>query len=228
MLKRLLIALAVGVVLLAGGIVVYVQFIKADAPAPLTFTDDDGDGATGTTAGTPVEVDGTWTIADGTEVGYRVTESFGGALESEAAGRTSAVTGTLSIEGTSVPEASFTADLTTVESDDPGRDRQFQGRIMSTDEFPDATFALTAPIELGAVPERGVEVSASATGELTLHGVTNDVTFDVQAKVVGDSIEVLGAIPVVFADYDIPNPSNPVVSTHDDGTLEFHLVLAPA
>ena len=37
-----------------------------------------------------------------------------------------------------------------------------------------------------------------------------------------------GEIPVTFADYGIPNPSNPVVSTHDHGTLEFLLVFEKA
>ena len=78
---------------------------------------------------------------------------------------------------------------------------------MSADEFPTATFVLTQPIELGAVPADGEQITASATGDLTLRGVTNEVTFDVTAQANGELIGVLGSIPVLFSDYGIDNPS---------------------
>ena len=67
-------------------------------------------------------------------------------------GETDAVTGDMTISGTTVESATFTADLTKVTSDQSNRDRQFQGRIMDTATFPDATFKLTSPIDLGEVP----------------------------------------------------------------------------
>ena len=79
---------------------------------------------------------------------------------------------------------------------------------MSADEFPTATFALTQPIELGVTPTDGAEVTTQATGDLTLRGVTNSVTFDVTAKQENGLIGVQGSIPVVFNDYGIANPSN--------------------
>jgi polyisoprenoid-binding protein YceI len=228
--KRVLIALAVVVVLAVGAIVVYVQFIEGDAPEKLTFTDDTtpedgGDGSTTTAAGA-FDADGTWDVADGTEVGYRVVEDFAGGLQNnEAVGRTSDVTGSLTIDGTSVPEATFTADLTTLESDESRRDSQVQGRILETEQFPEATFTLTEPLDFGSVPAVGVEVTAEAAGTLELHGVTKDVTFEVRGKIVDGHIEVLGEIPITFADYGIQNPSNPIITTEDHGLLEFLLVL---
>ncbi len=68
----------------------------------------------------------------------------------------------------------------------------------------------------------------SATGELTLRGVTNEVTFDLTARLENGRIGVLGEIPVVFADYGISNPSIGGITTEDDGLLEFVLVFAPA
>lgn len=234
MVKRVLIGLIVVIVLVVGAVVVYVQFIEGDAPEKLSFTDDtepdDGDsGDTGTTttaAGGALETDGTWAVGDGTQVGYRVVEDFiGGLQDNEAVGRTSDVTGSLTIDGTTVPEATFTADLTTLESDETRRDGQVQGRILETAEFPDATFTLTEPLDFGSVPATGVEVTAEATGELVLHGVTKEITFEVRGKVVDDHIEVLGEIPIVFADYGIDNPSNALITTEENGLLEFLLVL---
>mgnify|MGYP001823363913 FL=1 len=95
---------------------------------------------------------------------------------------------------------------------------------MSTDEFPTAEFVLSEPIELGTEAIEGASVETTATGELTLRGVTNPVTFDVTAELTNGRIGVLGNIPVVFADYEIANPSVPGITTEDNGLLEFVLV----
>jgi polyisoprenoid-binding protein YceI len=99
---------------------------------------------------------------------------------------------------------------------------------MEVDQYPEATFTLTAPIEFGAVPAAGGQITASATGDLTLHGVTRPVTFDVTAEAGDDRIGVLGNIPVRFADYDIANPSMSGITTEDNGLLEFVLVFESA
>ena len=44
----------------------------------------------------------------------------------EAVGRTSNVTGTMTIDGTTITAVDITADLTTLQSDAANRDRQFQ------------------------------------------------------------------------------------------------------
>ena len=95
---------------------------------------------------------------------------------------------------------------------------------MSADEFPTATFVLTQPIELGVDARRTAPRSTTqATGDLTLRGVTNSVTFDVTAKQENGLIGVQGSIPVVFNDYGIANPSNGGVQTEDNGLVEFVL-----
>jgi polyisoprenoid-binding protein YceI len=99
---------------------------------------------------------------------------------------------------------------------------------MSVDEFPTSTFTLTSPIDFGAVPAEGQEITATATGDLTLRGVTKSVTFELTAKLQNGKIGVLGNIPVLFSDYGIPNPSFATISTDDNGTLEFILVFEQA
>jgi polyisoprenoid-binding protein YceI len=167
-----------------------------------------------------------WAATDASEVGYRVEEVLFG-VNTTAVGRTNAVTGSLTIEGTQVTTTEFTVDVATITSPESKRDAQFRGRIMSTDEFPTATFVLTQPIELGAEPAEGLQVTVPATGELTLRGVTQPVTFDVTALLQNGLIGVQGAIPVVFADYAIQNPSISGITTEDNGLVEFILVFAP-
>jgi polyisoprenoid-binding protein YceI len=169
-----------------------------------------------------------WTIDPATSaVGYRVVEVLFG-QDTEGVGRTSAITGQLTLTGTQVTAADFEVDMTTVTSDEDRRDSQFRGRLMDTASFPTATFTLTAPIELGTVPAEGAAVTATATGDLTLRGTTNPVTFDVQAQQTGHTIQVVGRTDIVFADYGIPDPSTTGISTQDHGLLEFDLHLVPA
>ena len=168
-----------------------------------------------------------WRITDASELGYRVKEILFG-VDTEGVGRTDQITGNLAIAGSTVTQAEFVVDVASITSDESRRDSQFRGRIMSTDEFPTATFALTQPIELGVEPAEGVSVTATAIGQLTLRGVTNPVTFDVTAQLQNGQIGVLGNIPVVFADYGIANPSIGGITTEDNGLLEFVLVFVPA
>ena len=168
-----------------------------------------------------------WEITDASELGYRVKEILFG-VDTEGVGRTNQITGSLVIDGTQVTDAEFVVDVASIESDESRRDNQFRGRIMSTDEFPTAVFTLTEPIELGTEAVEGATVDTTATGDLTLRGVTNPVTFDVSARLENGKIGVLGDIPVVFADYSIANPSTGGISTEDNGLLEFVLVFEPS
>ncbi len=96
---------------------------------------------------------------------------------------------------------------------------------MDTSQFPTATFVLTSPID-SDVPAAGQAVSETATGKLTLHGVTWTVTFPVKAVRKGALLEVSGQKPLItFADYQIPNPSFAGVTTKDHGILQFLLVM---
>jgi polyisoprenoid-binding protein YceI len=208
-----------------GGPFVYINFIRDDAPERLSLDDvTTSSTARGDDAATPATVDGAWTIADDSLVGYRVDEILFGQT-AEAVGRTGAVEGSLTIAGTTVTDASFTVDMTTVQSDESNRDRQFQGRIMDTAQFPTAEFRLTEPLELDEIPDDGREVTVDATGDLTLRGTTKSVTFPVRATRTGDRIAINATIPINFPEWGIPNPSGGPASVGDDGELEVLLVL---
>ena len=172
-------------------------------------------------------IDGTWNIKEGSEVGYRVDESING-FDTTANGRTQSITGSMVAAGTTINEGQFTVDMATFSSDEGRRDAQFNGRVMDVSTFPTSTFVLTAPIDFGSIPSDGGTVNTTATGDLTLRGTTKSVTFDVQGTFKNSLIGVLGQIPVVFADWNIPNPSTGTITTEDNGILEFVLVLQHA
>lgn len=169
-----------------------------------------------------VTLPGTWAVAEGSEVGYRVKEILFG-QDSEAVGRTSEITGSFTIDGNSLTEGSFEVDMASVTSDQSRRDGQFKGRIMEVETYPTATFELTEPMNLSQINDQQTQGEATATGNLTVHGVTKEVTFDIKGIRNGGQIQITGSIPIVFADYNIDNPSGGPAQTEDSGLLEFAL-----
>ena len=192
------------------------------APAAVTTTAVTQSSVAAETSGGAA--DGVWNIKEGSEVGYRVDETISG-FATTANGRTQAITGTMVAEGNTITKGEFTVDMTTFKSDESRRDEQFNTRVMDVATYPTSTFIITQPIDFGAVPPDGGSVTATATGDLTLHGTTQPVTFDVQGTFKNGLVGVLGQIPVVFADYGIPAPSLGPVKTEDHGLLEFVLVM---
>jgi polyisoprenoid-binding protein YceI len=234
-----IVGVIVGVaVAIPAGTWLYINVIEGDAPPPLTL-DSANSGpttttvpvATSTSTTSPAPVGGTspTTVpaATGSVLGYRVKEVLFG-QSNEAVGRTSDITGSMTINGASVSAVDLTVNLKTIKSDNSQRDGQFHGRIMNTATFPNATFTLTQPLTLSAVPTDGAVVDAKATGDLTLRGTTKSVTFDLKAQRDGARIKVNGTIPIVFADYRIPNPSAGPATTEDRGVVEFLVVFAKA
>ena len=164
---------------------------------------------------------GSWKVASGSIVGYRVDEVLAG-QNNVAVGRTSDISGSMTIRGSSVTAASFTVQMATIKSDQSQRDAQFNGRIMDTAAYPAGTLTLTGPIGLGSLPVDSLIRTYHATANLTLHGHTRPVTFTLQAERTSVGIEVSGSIPIVFADWGISNPSFAgFVTTQNRGVLEF-------
>jgi polyisoprenoid-binding protein YceI len=211
-------------------------YLRDDAPDELSI--DNGDSSSHSSSKAPAEVDGKWTVKsqDPTTAGFRITEKFlSGTASHTAVGRTSTVTGGLTISGTTVSEAQFTVDMTSLEYTDspPGLDvgnrKAALKRLgIQTDQFPESSFKLTKPIDFGKVPADGQKIEAEATGELTLHGVTKPVTFQVDAQLDGGDLKVGDHSPVEvkLADYNIDRPvAGPVAEVADTGSFEFRLIL---
>ena len=213
-------AAAVVVVLALGAPFVYIHFIEGPAPSKLTLPKTRSTAAASGTNADTNSVDGTYHVGSGSEAGYRVTEVLVG-QNSTAVGRTTKIWGTVTISGASVTGGTITVDMASVESDQSERNAQFDGRIMDVAQYPTATLKLTMPIALGTIPPLGSRATYTATGNLTMHGVTRQVTFSLTAERTSDGIYALADVPIVFADWDIANPSiGGFVSTDSSGTLE--------
>lgn len=180
------------------------------------------------------ELSGSWTVdtsigefsyedSTGTFVGFRVEEELSSIGSTTAVGRTPEVSGTLVVDGTSITEVTVEADMASITTNDSRRDDRVQSAL-NTSTNPTATFVLTEPITLDDAAFAGEPVSLDANGELTINGVTQPVTFPLQAQLVEQTIVVVGSLDVTFADYDVEVPSAPiVVSAEDHGPIELQL-----
>jgi polyisoprenoid-binding protein YceI len=253
--RRLLLIVAVSVLVLAGAAGAGIWwFFHGDAPEAVnlesateqvTETTDTATTAasavtTATTAATTATsssaIAGTWTVdtsvgefsfedSTGTFVGFRVDEELSGIGSTTAVGRTPEVSGTITIDGTTVTAATIEADLSSITTNDSRRNGRVQ-EALETSTFPDATFVLSEPIDLGASAASGQAVTVDAIGELTIHGVTKTVTIPLQAQLVNGTVVIVGSMPITFADYGVSVPSSAIVlSVKDNGTLELQLFL---
>lgn len=238
--KTLLLGVAGAIVVLVGA--VWFFFLRSDAP-PEANLEDAVAAVTSTTTATGSEpadpaptteardgLDGAWTVDQSASfVGYRIDEELASLGAITAVGRTSDITANLQFAGSDVTDLQVTVDMTTLTSDRSQRDSAMRTRGLETNTFPEASFALTAPVSLGAVPAEGDTFSALAAGELTLHGVTQPVTLSLEGSLVDGVVVVVGSVEIALADYDIEKPTGfSVLSIADVGLLEVQLAFVPA
>jgi polyisoprenoid-binding protein YceI len=169
---------------------------------------------------------GDWKIGAGSTAGYRVAEVLNG-TDVTVVGKTEDVSGTITVDGSTLKDATVKVDVGTIATDQAPRDDYFRSTAMEVSKYPDATFQLTQPVD-AAVPASGKVATVEATGELTMHGVKQTVTVPLQAALTADGVQVSGSIPVTFSDYGVEAPSLGFVSVQDKGTVEFLVKATPA
>jgi polyisoprenoid-binding protein YceI len=197
-------------------------FVRSDA-APPPKIEDTNLAAGGT-------LDGTWAISPGGEsyVQYRVKEQFVGAvIQTDATGRTNDVTASMTINASTVSGVTVTANLVTLKSDKDRRDHYIRDNGLQSNQFPTARFASTQPITLPQAPQKGEKITATASGRLTLHGITKPVTLAVQGRWDGTTVQVVGTLPIRFVDYGITPPNiGGFVAVGGTGRIELALFFA--
>lgn len=214
--------------------------LAADGTVPPVETEEPNEtvAPADTTPAAPADgIDGVWTIDDeigefdfetasGSFAGFRVAEELT-VGETTAVGRSGGVTGTLTIADGSLTGAEVTVDMTTIVSNDSRREGAIRRTVNATD-FPEATFTFAGGVDVSSIEVGGDAQSFEVDGELTIAGVTNPVTFAIDANVRDDGFGVVvGSTEIVWDDFGITPPSAPVVvSIADEGTVEFQLIVA--
>jgi polyisoprenoid-binding protein YceI len=206
------VALVVLIVLAIGA------FIKLQpTPAPLALPT--------AAASAPVgPLGGTWAVSAGSVAGFRVQETILG-MSNDSVGRTNAVTGTLALSGNRVTAATFRIDLAAIKVG--GKTQPQFARSLGTQGHPAATFTLTQPVTLGSAFTSGATITATAAGQLTMHGTSHPVTLTISGRRDGSALQAAGSIPVAFSDWSIKGPAGYGFfgSLASHGVAEFLLLL---
>jgi polyisoprenoid-binding protein YceI len=232
--RRTLIAALVGGGLVLGAAAVglaYFVVFAGSSPQKLALSTPTPSTSAAISPSAAAAAAGTWSVTSGSQAGYRVREQLASlAAPSDAVGRTSAVTGTLTLtqsaSGYTLAAASISVDVSTLTSDRAQRDQRIHNQGLESNRYPTATFKLTSPIALPAEAATGQTIHVSATGDLTIHGVTKTVTIPIDALLSGAQIQLVGSVSFPFSDFGMTPPSiGGFVSVQNTATMEFKLLL---
>jgi len=219
----------VGVVVVATGLFVYFGILSNNSPAEFSLEK----GSTDNTAAAPPagELAGTWTVAGGSQAGYRVREKLASLpAPSDAVGRTTAVTGQVTIAeeggGYRAKNANFTVDVSKLQSNESRRDNKIRTIGLETGKYPQATFAAAGPIAIPGDAVGGKVMTVKADGEMTLHGVTKTVSIPLQVQRNRNQIRIVGNYDFSWDDFGMTAPSlPPFVSVTGSPKLEFDVTM---
>lgn len=161
-------------------------------------------------------------ITDGTTARYKVREQLAGiSFPSDAVGTTSAVTGTVIVNPDGTIDASrskLVVDLRTIKSDQQMRDGYVQNRTLETEKYPTLEFVPKRAVEL-PVPfpsGMGAQAGFQLIGDMTLHGVTSEVTWNVVATFANDMVAGRATTTFDFAAFKMTKPSLARLMSVDD------------
>ncbi len=147
-----------------------------------------------------------------TTASYSVYENliFQDKPNNDAVGTTHSVQGSFKIRTGASPlvaAMNITVDLRTLQSDAQRRDNYIQQNTLQTDTYPYATFVSVSTQGLPASYSDGQTVHFQIIGNLTMHGTTNKEVFDVQGKVVGNTITGTATSTIYMTDFGIQPPN---------------------
>jgi polyisoprenoid-binding protein YceI len=175
---------------------------------------------------------GRWTIASGSQAGYRVREklAFLPALD-DAVGRTSEITGGATFaaaHGTlTVTAASFVINVLSLKSNEPMRDAHIQTIGIQSATYPKASFVLKSPVTLPANALSGSVFAVKVSGDVNMHGTTRLLTIPVDMRLASSGIRAVGSLTFPWGLFRMTAPSvGGFVSVEPTATMEFDLRLA--
>lgn len=160
-------------------------------------------------------------VAAGTRARYKVQEQLAGIpFPSQAVGTTESVAGMLIVnpDGSFDPKSKLTVDLKALTSDQSMRDGYIQGNTLETEKFPTLELVpkraqgLPAPLPAGQREQAGFRLIT----DMTLHGVTKEVTWTVVSTFANDAVSGRATTTVDFATFNLTKPSLARLLSVDD------------
>lgn len=170
-------------------------------------------------------------VADQSEASYQVSEEFFNRPVNlvNAVGRTNAIEGEfqLNISGNQVQltENQFKVDLRTLTSDETRRDQRIRDQWLESNTYPWAEFKATAIENFPAEAAEGQDVSFKLTGDMTVREITKPQTFEVTARLDGNTFTGTAVTNLLMQDYGFEPPSIlGILSVTDGVTVTVNFV----
>jgi polyisoprenoid-binding protein YceI len=161
-------------------------------------------------------------ITTGTRARYKVREQLAGInFPSDAVGTTEGVTGAIVVKpdgSIDAAQSKLIVDLKTLTSDQQMRDGYIQNRTLETAKFPTMEFVpkravgLPAPLPAGMQAQAGFQL----IGDMTLHGVTKEATWNVVATFGNDQVGGRATTTIDFPTFNLTKPSLARLMSVDD------------
>ena len=165
------------------------------------------------------------------QVAYHAQEELAQIGAQTATGTTNAFIGQIALDANGLPMACsrFDADLRTLTSDESRRDNFLYSNVLETQTYPLATFILTSVEGMNGALVDGQEIPVRLIGNLTIHGITNQVAWDGTVTLNGDTITGHATTNFTLDQYNMQKPIvGPVISIDDTIQLEVNIVAAKA
>ena len=149
-------------------------------------------------------------IAEGSLARYRVNETLARMnTPQDAVGETADVSGVIHFDADGMvfaDQSRITVDLRTLESDSDRRDNYVRTNTFETSQHPNADFV---PKETEGLPwplPSSGEVTFKLKGDMTLHGVTSPLTWDVTAQFGEEKATCQASTSFTFDTFDLDVP----------------------
>lgn len=200
------------------------EVLEEPAPSGQTSADE----TAGSTAALSAEqLNGNWTIAEGSKVYWSVTTS-----KETVNFVNEAVTGawTVDLNDAAGMTGEGAVDMTALDSGNSQRDGHVKERedLLAVGAFPEATFQAASISPLPAEWTEGTAVPVEIAGTLTVKGIGKDVTFVSNAMYKDGKLLLSGTTKVTFADFGMTSPHTIVLETENELSVQLELILNKA
>jgi polyisoprenoid-binding protein YceI len=150
-------------------------------------------------------------VPDKSEATYHAHQkSFVPGIGAGIDGKTSDISGTVFFDPKNPSRseiAPITVNLKSLDSGIDLRDQRLHNEFLESNKFPTATFKTTRLQGLPTTPYTdGDDLDFKIVGNLTLHGVTREVTFDASGKVTGGTLTATAKTNTMLTDFGMTVP----------------------
>ena len=196
---------------------------SAATNAPAAATPAPSGGVAGFTK--PADLRGvTFVVGEGSEATFTVNEKVAQfPAPNDAVMRTSALSGSVLLDGR---PSTVTLDLSRLSSDQRRRDDFIQQSLFRTGKT--ATFTVSALPPLPATYTPGQALKMTVPGSLNINGGDRPLAFEVEARIDGTTLNLVGRTSFVWADLGYRAPNTPTITVQDRVVVEVLLVARPA